>query len=266
MELQTHKIISIVNQKGGVGKTTTALNMAAWLSIYAKARVLLIDMDGQANLTACININKDKVKGSSFELLTDEDLKAEDIIYKDSSLKFDMIVADEKLNNIDLVLNNYMDRERQLLYKLEAIRNLYDFIIIDCSPSLNLATINSLAATDYIIIPVQADFLSIRGTAKLLESIDKVKIRINPKLDILGVFITMYDNRKINDKNIYETIQEQFKEKAFKTYIRENVKLKESPIEKKSVFEYDLTSNGAADYNSLMIEIWKRLGGGFKNE
>ena len=130
MELQTHKIISIVNQKGGVGKTTTALNMAAWLSMYAKAKVLLIDMDGQANLTACININKDKVKGSAFELLTDEDLKAEDIIYKDSSLKFDMIVADEKLNNIDLVLNNYMDRERQLLYKLEAIRNLYDFIIM----------------------------------------------------------------------------------------------------------------------------------------
>lgn len=262
MALQTHKIISIVNQKGGVGKTTTALNMAAWLSLYAKARVLLIDMDGQANLTACVNIDMNKVKGkTSFELLTDDDVKAEDIIYKDKNLLFDMIMADDKLNNIDLVLNNVMDRERQLIYKLESVKNLYDFIIIDCSPSLNLATINSLAVTDYIIIPVQADFLSIRGSAKLLESINKVKLRINPNLDILGVFITMYDNRKINDKNIYETIQEQFKEKAFKTFIRENVKLKESPIEKKSVFEYDITSNGAADYNSLMIEVWKRLGG-----
>lgn len=261
MELQTHKIISIVNQKGGVGKTTTALNMSAWLSLYPKARVLLIDMDGQANLTACVNIDKSKVKGTSFELLTDDDIKAEDIIYKDKSLLFDMIVADDKLNNIDLVLNNVMDRERQLIYKLENVKKMYDFIIIDCSPSLNLATINSLAATDFIIIPVQADYLSIRGTAKLLESINKVKVRINPKLDILGVFITMYDNRKINDKNIYDTIQEQFKEKAFNTYIRENVRLKESPIEKKSIFEYDRTCNGYADYYNLMIEIWKRLGG-----
>ncbi len=261
MELQTHKIISIVNQKGGVGKTTTALNMAAWLSLFTKARILLIDMDGQANLTACVKINKEKIKGTSFDLLVDEELKAEDIIYKDKDLLFDIIVADEKLNNIDLILNNFMDRERQLLYKLEEVKNKYDYVIIDCSPSLNLATINSLATTDYIIIPVQADFLSVRGTAKLLESINRVKARLNTKLDILGVFLTMYDNRKLNDKEIYDTIQNQFKEKAFKTYIRENVKLKESPIEQKSIFEYDRNCNGYYDYYSLMIEVWKRLGG-----
>lgn len=261
MELQTHKIISIVNQKGGVGKTTTALNMSAWLSLFTKAKVLLIDMDGQANLTACVNIDKSKVKGNSFDLLVNEELKAEDIIYKDKSLLFDIIVADEKLNNIDLILNNVMDRERQLSYKLEEIKEKYDFIIIDCSPSLNLATINSLATTDFIMIPVQADYLSVRGTAKLLESINKVKAKINPGLDILGVFLTMYDNRKLNDKEIYDTIQEQFKEKAFKTCIRENVRLKESPIERKSIFEYDKSCNGFYDYYSLMVEVWKRLGG-----
>lgn len=261
MAIQTHKIISIVNQKGGVGKTTTALNMGAWLSIYTKAKVLLIDMDGQANLSACVSVDNNKVKGTSFDLLVDENKKAEDLIYKSDYLLFDIILSDERLNNIDLILNNTMDRERQLLYKLEEIKNKYDFIIIDCSPSLNLATINSLGATDYIMIPVQADYLSIRGTANLLESINKVKKKINPTLEILGVFTTMYDNRKINDKNIYETIQEQFGDKSFNTVIRENVRLKESPIEKKSIFEYDKNCNGFIDYYNLMVEVWKRLGG-----
>ena len=264
--MEKNKVISIVNQKGGVGKTTTALNMGAWLSIYAKAKVLLIDIDGQANLTACVNIDNKKIKGSTFDLLTNDNIKAEDIIYKDDSLLFDIIVSDERLNNIDLILNGILDRERQLSYKLEKIKNNYDYIIIDCSPSLNLATINSLVASDYILIPVQADYLSIRGTAKLLDSINKIKIRMNPNLDILGVFITMYDNRKINDKNIYETIHEQFKDKAFNTYIRENVRLKESPIEKKSIYEYDRNCNGFVDYYNLMIEIWKRLGGQVNDE
>lgn len=259
--MQTNRIISIVNQKGGVGKTTTALNLSAWLSIYTKAKVLLIDIDGQCNLSACINIDYNKVKGSSYDLLTNDSIKVEDIIYKDDSLLFDIIVADQQLNNIDLVLNGAMDRERQLKYKLEAIRKTYDFIIIDSSPSLNLATINTLVASDYILIPVQADYLGVRGTAKLLDSINKIKERMNPILDILGVFITLYDNRKINDKNIYETIQEQFKEKAFKSVIRENVRLKESPIEKKSIFEYDKNCNGFYDYYNLCIEIWERLGG-----
>lgn len=261
MGLQVHKVISIVNSKGGVGKTTTALNMAAWLSICVKARVLLIDLDGQANLTACINVDMGKVKGTSFDLLTNEGLKAEDIIYKDNSLLFDVIVADDRLNNIDVTLNSIMDTERQLSYKLESIKNNYEYIIIDCSPSLNSATINSLVASDYITIPVQADYLGIRGTARLNEMVEKIKLRMNPKLDILGVFVTMYDNRKTNDRSIYETIQNQFGEKALTTFIRENVKLKESPIEKKSIFEYDSASNGAIDYNNLMLEIWKRLGG-----
>lgn len=259
--MELHKIISIVNQKGGVGKTTTALNMASWLSLYAHKKILVIDNDGQANFTACCNIDYSKIKGSTFDLLTDETIKAEDIIYKDNNMLFDIIIADDKLNNIDLILNGVMDRERQLLYKLEPIVNEYDYIIIDSSPSLNLATINNLVASDYILIPIQADFLSIRGTAKLLESINKVKSRINPKLDILGVFVTMYDNRKINDKNIYEAIKNQFNNKAFNTFIRENVRLKESPIEHKSIYEYDKNCNGYYDYYNLMLEIWERLGG-----
>ena len=259
--MQTNKIISIVNQKGGVGKTTTALSVGAWLSIFAKKKILLIDIDGQSNLTACVDIKRENIKYSIFDLLTNESLKVEEVIYKDDSLLFDMIIADDRLNNIDLVLNGFMDRERQLSYKLEPIIKSYDYIIIDCSPSLNLATINTLVASDYILIPVQSDYLSIRGTANLRDSIDKIKQHMNTKLDILGVFVTMYDNRKTNDKNLYEVIQEQFGDKAFKTFIRENVKLKESPIVKKDIFTYDKGSNGSIDYYNLCIEIWKRLGG-----
>ncbi len=258
--MEKNKVLTICNQKGGVGKTTTALNMGAWLSIFAKVKVLLIDIDGQANLTACTSIDNSKISGTSFDLLTNDNIKAEDVIYKGNDL-FDIIISDERLNNIDLILNGVMDRERQLLYKIESIVKDYDYIIIDCSPSLNLATINSLVASDYVLIPVQSDYLSIRGTAKLLDSINKIRERMNPKLDILGVFITMYDNRKINDKNIYFTIKEQFKDKAFDTFIRENVRLKESPIEKKSIFEYDKNCNGYVDYYNLFIEVWKRLGG-----
>ena len=259
--MESNRIISIVNQKGGVGKTTTALNVSSWLSLYGKKKILLIDLDGQSNLTACVDVKEDKIKGTTFDLLVNENVKVEDVIYKSDNLLFDFIVADDRLNNIDLTLNGYLDRERQLLYKLESVVNQYDFIIIDCSPSLNLGTINSLVASDYILIPVQADFLSIRGTANLISSIDKVKQRMNPKLDILGVFITMYDNRKLNDKNIYEAIQTQFNEKAFNTFIRENVRIKESPMAKKSIFEYDRNCNGFVDYYNLCLEIWERLGG-----
>lgn len=258
--MEKNKVISIVNAKGGVGKTTTALNMGAWLSLYPKSKVLLLDLDGQCNLSACVNIDYSKVKGSTYDLLINDNVKVEDIIYKDNPT-FDIIVSDERLNDIDLDLNAKYDRERLLSYKLKSIIKEYDYIIIDCSPSLNRATINALVVSDYVLIPVQSDYLSIRGTAKLLDSINTVKEHMNPKLDILGTFVTMFDSRKINDKNIYETIQEQFKDKAFNTVIRENVRIKESPIEKKSIFEYDRNCNGFFDYYNLMIEIWKKLGG-----
>lgn len=264
--MEKNKVISIVNQKGGVGKTTTALNLSSWLSLYGKRKILIIDIDGQSNLTACINVDMTKIKYTIFDVLTNDKLNIEDTIYKDNKLLFDVIVADDKLNNIDLYLNSTFERERQLFYKIESIKKDYDFIIIDCSPSLNLATINSLVSSDYILIPVQSDYLSIRGTAKLMESINKIKERMNPKLELLGVFVTMFDNRKINDKNIYEVIHNQFKEKAFNTFIRENVRIKESPMAKQSIFEYDKNCNGYLDYYNLCIEIWKRLGGSVTNE
>lgn len=265
--MERNKIISIVNQKGGVGKTTTTLNMSAWFSMFAKCKVLIIDGDGQANLTTCLNIDMAKVKGTLYDLLTNEDLKAQDIIYQDSNLLCDVIIADERLNDIDIVLSTAFDRERILQYKLEEIRANYDYIIIDCSPALNLTTYNALVASDYLLIPVQSDFLAVRGTANMVDLIkNKVQKRLNPKLEILGLFLTMYDNRITTDKSIKDLLKEEFGDKALEVCIRENSKVKDSPMYKKSIFEYDRNSNGCVDYYNLMIELWQRLGGSVNNE
>lgn len=263
--MERNKIISVVNAKGGVGKTTTALNMGAWLSIFAKCKVLLIDGDGQANLTACMNIDFSKVKGSLYDLLIDEDLPVQNVIYHDNNLLCDIIVADERLNEIDLKLSATFDRERLLFYKLNEIKENYDYIIIDCSPSFNLTTYNSLVASDYLIVPVQSDFLAVRGTSNMIDSIKlKVQKRLNPDLKILGYFLTMYDNRITTDKSIKDLLKEQFQEKAFETSIRENSKIKDSPMVQKSIFEFDKYSNGYTDYYNLMLEVWQRLGGSVK--
>lgn len=265
--MERNKIISVVNQKGGVGKTTTALNMSAWFSMFAKCKVLVIDGDGQANLTACMDIDFSKVKGTLYDLLTNDDLPIQDIIYHDEKLLCDVIVADERLNDIDIVLSTAFDRERLLSYKLEEIRENYDYIIIDCSPSFNLTTYNALVASDYLLVPVQSDFLAVRGTANMVDNIkSKVQKRLNPKLQVLGYFLTMYDNRITTDKSIKDLLHEQFQEKAFEVCIRENSKVKDSPMAQKSIFEYDRTSNGFLDYYNLMIEVWQRLGGNVNNE
>lgn len=260
--MERNKIISVVNAKGGVGKTTTALNMGAWLSMFAKCKVLLIDGDGQANLTACMDIDFSKIKNTLYDLLINEDLPIQEAIYHDDKLLCDIIIADERLNEIDLKLSATFDRERILSYKLNEIKQNYDYIIIDCSPSFNLTTYNSLVASDFLLVPVQSDFLAVRGTSNMIDNIkSKVHKRLNPNLEVLGYFLTMYDSRITTDKSIKDLLKEQFKEKAFDTSIRENSKIKDSPMVQKSIFEYDKYSNGFYDYYNLMLEVWKRLGG-----
>lgn len=259
-----NQIISLVNNKGGVGRTTTALNLGAWLSQMAKCKILLIDGDGQGNLSGSLNIPQQKRKGL-FDLLTDDDLTAEEIIYRDSNLPFDIILADSRLDSIDMAIMNSYDRERLLSYKLEPIKQYYDYIIIDSSPVMNQATKNILVASDFVLIPVQSDYLSVRGTSSLKKTIEEIQKRLNPNLKILGCFLTMYDNRINTDRTIYEAIQEQFGELTFETRIRENSKIKEAPMFKKNIFEYDRFSNGSIDYNNLFLEVWVRLGGKVNN-
>jgi len=261
--MERHKIISVLNRKGGVSKTTSSINLASWLSIYGKMKVLYIDGDTQNTIVNCLNIDKSATNGTIYDLLSKEQVKTEDIIYHDENIHFDVIISDENLSNIDLVMANMYEREKQLLYKLENIKNMYDFIIIDCSPSLSLCTINILVATDYILVPLLSDFLSLTATKTLNDDINKIKERLNPNIEVLGYFLSFFDNRRLNDRNIYEALQQQYGDKALKSVIRESVKVKESAMFKKNIFDYDTThsSNGYIDYYNLCIEIWLKLGG-----
>ena len=241
------KIIAVLNHKGGVGKTTTTINLAAALQ-QKKKRVLAIDMDGQANLT------------ESFGLSIEE----EQTVYGAMKGKYPLPLV-ETAGGVTVVpsaeaeLINEPGRElilNGLIGKLLENRK-FDYILIDCPPSLGLLTLNALTAADYLIIPVQAQFLAMRGMAKIMNVIATVQERLNPKLAIGGIVITQFDKRKTLNKSVAELVKDSFCEKVFKTVIRDNVSLAEAPIKGKNIFEYSRNSNGAKDYMALAQEVLK---------
>lgn len=247
------KIIAILNHKGGVGKTTTTINLAAALQ-QKKKRVLAIDMDGQANLTESFGLSIEEeqtvygaMKGK-YPLPLVETSSGVTVV--PSCL--DLSAAEAELINEpgrELILNG-------LIAKLLDNRK-FDYILIDCPPSLGLLTLNALTAADYLIIPVQAQFLAMRGMAKIMNVIATVQERLNPKLAIGGIVITQFDKRKTLNKSVAELVKDSFCEKVFKTVIRDNVSLAEAPIKGKNIFEYSKNSNGAKDYMALAQEILK---------
>lgn len=247
------KIIAVLNHKGGVGKTTTTINLAAALQ-QKKKRVLAIDMDGQANLTESFGLSIEEeqtvygaMKGKYPLPLIET---AGGVIVVPSCL--DLSAAEAELINEpgrELILNG-------LIAKLLDNRK-FDYILIDCPPSLGLLTLNALTAADYLIIPVQAQFLAMRGMAKIMNVIATVQERLNPKLAIGGIVITQFDKRKTLNKSVAEVVKDSFCEKVFKTVIRDNVSLAEAPIKGKNIFEYSKNSNGAKDYMALAQEILK---------
>ncbi len=244
-------IISMLNHKGGVGKTTSAINIGAGMVELGK-RVLLIDLDPQANLTVSLGVPRQRY--TIYEALRGESELVPNTV-KDG---LDVVISTLDLSGAEMELINEAGREFILRELFEPIKEDYDYIIIDCPPSLGLLTLNALTSSDYVIIPLQTEFLALQGLAKIKQVIDKVRFRLNKKLEIAGVIATMYDSRKVLNRDVVETIRKYFGEKVFDTLIRDNVALAEAPAQRKDIFEYSPKSSGAEDYLNLCKEILQR--------
>lgn len=246
------KIIAISNHKGGVGKTTSSVNIGAGLSREGK-KVLLIDLDPQANLSQSLQITEsDKTIYGSLK----GDHKLEPIQLSEN---LHLIPSTLDLSGVEIELSGEAGREFILKELIDDIKNNYDYVIIDNPPSLGLLTINSFTASDRVLIPLQAEYLALQGLAKLIEVIEKVKGRLNDRLDVGGVFLTQFDNRKVLNRNVLETIEKHFSEKVLQTSIRNNIALAEAPTQGLDIFRYDEKSTGAEDYKNLTKEILIKL-------
>ncbi|MCU4165294.1 AAA family ATPase [Carboxylicivirga caseinilyticus] len=250
------KIIALANQKGGVGKTTTAINLAASLAVL-EYRVLIVDADPQANSTSGLGFDLKEIDNSIYECIVDG------IEPKEAILQTEIDHLSVMPSHIDLVgaeieMLNLPNREKVLSGVLEKLRDQYDFILIDCSPSLGLITVNALTAADSVIIPVQCEYFALEGLGKLLNTIKIIQSRLNPELEIEGFLLTMYDSRLNLSNQVVEEVQRHFQDMVFETLISRNIKLSEAPSYGKAVVMYDATSKGAVNYLNLAKELLKK--------
>lgn len=247
------KIIAIANQKGGVGKTTTSVNLAASLGVLEK-KVLLIDADPQANATSGLGIDVEQVEIGTYQLL-EHTCSAEECIIPTSAPNVDIIPAHIDLVAIEIELVDKEAREYMLKKAITHLKPAYDYIIIDCAPSLGLLTLNALTAADALIIPIQCEYFALEGLGKLLNTIKSVQKIHNPELDIEGLLLTMYDSRLRLSNQVVEEVQTHFNDMVFSTIIQRNVRLGEAPSYGESIINYDVGSKGATNYLSLAKEI-----------
>jgi chromosome partitioning protein len=250
------KIIALANQKGGVGKTTTAINLAASLATLEK-KVLLIDADPQANASSGLGVDVRQVECSIYECLIDK-CESQDAICRTEIDGLDLIPSHIDLVGAEIEMLNLSNRESVMKHAIEPFREKYDYILIDCSPSLGLITVNSLVAADSVIIPVQCEYFALEGISKLLNTIKLIKQKLNPRLDIEGFLLTMYDSRLRLNNQVHDEVRRHFQELVFDTVIQRNVRLSEAPSHGMPAILYDADSRGAQNYLALAQEILKR--------
>ncbi len=245
-------VVSLLNHKGGVGKTTSTINLGAALVILGK-KVLLVDLDPQSNLTISLGIPRQRY--TIYEALRGE-AELMPVSYKPN---LDVITSSLDLSGAEMELINEAGREFILRELLAQVSSAYDYILIDCPPSLGLLTLNALTSSRYVLIPLQTEFLAVQGLAKIKQVIDKVRLRLNTQMEMAGVIATMYDSRRVLNRDVVDIIHKYFGDKVFNTYIRDNIALAEAPAQRKDIFEYSPKSTGAQDYLELAREFLARV-------
>ncbi len=250
------KVISIANRKGGVGKTTTAVNIATAMAAIGK-RVLILDMDPQGNATTSLGINKNKCLYSTYDLMINN-CKIEDAIVKTDIQKFDMLPSSPSLAAAEIELIDVNRREYVLKNAINSLNGKYDYVLIDCPPSLNLITVNALVSSDSVIVPLQSEFLALEGLTDLVKNINTIKKNFNSKLDIQGIVLTMFDKRNNLSQMVEKDVRKYFGAKVYNTVIPRSVRISEAPSHGMPVLIYDFKSAGAKAYLSLAKEVLKR--------
>jgi chromosome partitioning protein len=249
--------VAIANQKGGVGKTTTTANVAVWLA-ESGANILVIDLDPQGNLTSSLGVDRSTLQGSSYELLLGESQVAS-VTLPEVRPRIDLIAARPDLAGAEVELAGLRRKESRLRQSMSAQTDLYDLILIDCPPSLGLLTINALSAADYVVVPIQCEYLALEGLMQMMESISLIQRRVNPDLSLLGVVMTMFDGRTRLASDVVENVREHFSGLAFESIIPRSVRLAEAPSYGQTIVEYAPDSSGALAYRALAREVLGRL-------